>query len=246
MNARLDAVDGRTPGGTGSRSIARTDPGLQPLTPRSLEDRKLIHRNDSVRAQADAFRGLRTKLLALGRDRNFITLVAPVQVGCGASFVARNLAAAFAFDDTKTALLVDCDPLHPAQHSALGLDVANGGMMDYLDGSITDLAAIQYETGLPRLGLVPSGTPREATGEYFSSSRMRMMVDSLRGTQPNRYLILDSPPVLDSPDARILSDLADLIIVVAGYGQSTMDSIDAAAASFDPDKLAGVVFNNLY
>src|SRR3546814_6279667 len=75
-------------------------------------------------------------------------------------------------------------------------------MMDYLDGSVTDLAAIQYHTGLPRLHLVPSGTPRETTGEYFSSSRMRMMIDSLRGTQSNRYLILDSPPTLDSPDAR--------------------------------------------
>src|SRR3546814_17038153 len=77
-------------------------------------------------------------------------------------------------------------------------------MMDYLDGSVTDLAAIQYHTGLPRLHLVPSGTPRETPGEYFSSCRMRMMIASLRGTQSNRSLILDSPPTLDSPDARIL------------------------------------------
>ncbi|HEY9541494.1 MAG TPA: polysaccharide biosynthesis protein [Luteimonas sp.] len=246
MNAHRDALDPRVEGEASSRSITRTGSDLKPLSPRALEDRKLIHRNDSVRSQADAFRGLRTKLLALGQDRDFITLVAPVQPGCGGSFVARNLAAAFAFDDSKTALLVDCDPLHPTQHTALGVDVDSGGMMDYLDGSVTDLAAIQYHTGLPRLHLVPSGTPRETTGEYFSSSRMRMMIDSLRGTQSNRYLILDSPPTLDSPDARILSDLADLIVVVAGYGQTTVDRIDDAAANFDPDKLAGVVFNNIY
>ena len=246
VNARRDALDRLDPGEAGSRSIIRTDSDLQPLSPRLLEDRKLIHRNDSVRVQADAFRGLRTKLLALGRDRDFITLVAPVEPGCGGSFVARNLAAAFAFDDSKTALLVDCDPLHPTQHSALGVDVTSGGVMDYLDGSVSDLAAIQYVTGLPRLRLVPSGTPRETTGEAFSSSRMRMMVDSLRGTHSNRYLILDSPPALDSPDARILSDLADLVIVVAGYGQTTVDRIDDAAANFDPDKLAGIVFNNIY
>src|SRR3546814_18969363 len=74
---------------------------------------------------------------------------------------------------------------------------------------------------------------------------MRMMIDSLRGTQSNRYLILASPPTLDSPDARILSDLADLIVVVAGYGQTTVDRIDDAAANFDPDQLAGVVFTNI-
>jgi len=246
VNARRDPLSPEAGGDAGSRSITRGDPGIHPLTPRALEDRKLIHRNDSVRAQADAFRSLRTKLLARGGERDFITLVAPVQPGCGGSFVARNLAAAFAFDNSKTALLVDCDPLHPSQHTALGVDVAAGGMMDYLDGSITDLDAIQYHTGLPRLRLVPSGTPRETTGEAFSSSRMRMMVDSLRGTQSNRYLILDSPPTLDSPDARILSDLADLVVVVAGYGQSTIERIDDAAANFDPDKLAGIVFNNIY
>lgn len=246
VNPRPDSP--ATPGTTagGAQSIARTGGALQPLTARALEERKLIHRNDSVRAQADAFRSLRTKLLALGQDRNFVTLVAPVQAGCGGSFVARNLAAAFAFDETKTSLLVDCDSLHPSQHRALGVDAAAGGMMDYLEGGLQDLSDIQYETGLPRLRLIPSGSPRETSGESFSSSRMRMMIDSLRGTHPNRYVVLDSPPVLNSPDARILSDLADLIVVVAGYGQVTVERIDDAASSFDPDKLAGVVFNTLY
>jgi len=246
LNANREAQSRPSTGESGSRSITRADGGLAPLSPRALEERKLIHRNDSVRVQADAFRELRTKLLGLGHERNFVTLVAPVQRGCGGSFVARNLAAAFAFDETKTALLVDCDALHPAQESALGIDASAGGMMDYLEGGVADLADIQYETGLPRLRLIPSGRSRETTGEYFSSTRMRMMVDSLRGTHPNRYLILDGPPVLNSPDARILSDLADLIVIVAGYGQVTAEAIDKAAAGFDPDKVTGVVFNNLY
>lgn len=246
MDANREAQPRASAGESGSRSIARADAGLAPLSPRALEERKLIHRNDSVRVQADAFRELRTKLLGMGQERNFVTLVAPVQRGCGGSFVARNLAAAFAFDETKTALLVDCDALHPAQESALGINAAGSGMMDYLEGGVADLADIQYETGLPRLRLIPSGRSRETTGEYFSSTRMRMMIDSLRGTHPNRYLILDSPPVLNSPDARILSDLADLIVVVAGYGQVTGEAIEKAAAGFDQDKVAGVVFNTLY
>lgn len=246
VKARPEAPDRPVPGEPGSRSVTHTDSGLPALSTRALEDRQLIHRNDSVRAQADAFRGLRTKLLAMGDGRNTVILVAPVQPGCGGSFVARNLAAAFAFDDTKAVLLIDCDALHPTQHAALGVDVANGGMMDYLDGSISDLGEIQYDSGLPRLRLVPNSTPRETTGEYFSSPRMRTMIDSLRGTHPNRYLILDSPPALDSPDARILSELADLVVLVAGHGQVTIDRIDDAAANFDPEKVAGVVFNNIY
>ena len=223
-----DAAEPRGP--ATSRSIVRaTEP--QALTTRALEERRLIHRNDSARVQADAFRDLRTRLLALRGDTNF---------------VARNLAAAFAFDETKIATLVDCDALHPAQHTALGLDAAGGGLMDYIEGTASDLQQVHYRTGLPRLYLVPGGSVREITGESFSSLRMRTLVDSLRSSHSNRYVVLDSPPVLRSPDARILSELADLVVLVAGSGRVTIEQIEKAASNFDPEKLAGVVFNDIH
>jgi len=228
-----------------SRSIARASES-QALSTQGLEERRLIHRNDSARIQADAFRDLRTRLLGLGGDRNFVTLVAPVVAGCGGSFVARNLAAAFAFDETKVATLVDCDALHPAQHSALGVDASEGGLMDYIEGGVGELQNVHYGTGLPRLYLLPSGSVREITGESFSSLRMRTLIDSLRSSHSNRYVVLDSPPVLRSPDARILSDLADLVVLVAGYGRVTTDQIEKAASNFDPGKVAGVVFNDIH
>lgn len=227
-----------------ARSLALLDEP-KALTTRELEDRRVIHRNDSVREQADAFRELRTRLLAAGGERNFVTLVAPISHGCGGSFVARNLAAAFAFDDTKTSLLIDCDVLHPSQHSALRVDTSSGGLMDYLEDSSLDVAKVLYRTGVPRLRLIPSGRQRETTGESFSSFRMRAMIDSVRSRYPDRYLILDSPSVLGSPDARILSELADMVVLVAGYGLVTPEKIEAALASFPPEKVAGVVFNHL-
>ncbi len=217
----------------------------QMLSSRELEERGLIHRNDAVREQADAFRELRTRLLALGGDRNFVTLVAPISHGCGGSFVARNLATAFAFDDTKSALLIDCDALHPSQHAALRVVASNGGLMDYLDDATLDVARILYHSGIPRLRLIPSGGLRETTVESFSSLRMRALVDSLRSRYPDRYLILDSPSVLGSPDARILSELVDMVVLVAGYGKVTPENVEKAVASFPADKVAGVVFNHL-
>lgn len=225
-----------------SRQLARAQP--PPLSPRALEERRLIHRQDSVRVQADAFRDLRTRLLNLRGNQNFITLVAPVGRACGGSFVARNLAVAFAFDEAKTALLVDCDALHPSQHLALAAGSDNCGLMDYLDGSVDDLGDIQYATGIPRMQLIPNGSVREIAGEYFTSTRARTMIDSLRSDDPNRYVILDAPSALNSPDARILSDLADVVVLVAGYGKVTLEAIDKAAANFDPAKLAGIVFND--
>jgi Mrp family chromosome partitioning ATPase len=227
-----------------ARSLALLDEP-KALTTRELEERRVIHRNDSVREQADAFRELRTRLLAAGGERNFVTLVAPVSHGCGGSFVARNLAAAFAFDDTKTSLLIDCDVLHPSQHTALRVDTSGGGLMDYLEDSSLDVAKILYRTGVPRLRLIPSGRLRETTGESFSSFRMRAMIDSVRSRYSDRYIILDSPSVLGSPDARILSELADMVVLVAGYGLVTPEKIESALASFPSEKVAGVVFNHL-
>jgi Mrp family chromosome partitioning ATPase len=225
-----------------SRSIARiSEPNA--LAPRALEARKMIHHHDSVRRHADAFREIRTRLLAMGGDQNFVTMVAAVSPNSGASFVARNLAAAFAFDDTKTALLIDCDLRHPAQHTALAVIPAGGGLIDYLDHPAIGIEKILYHTGIPRLRLIPTGTQREMGSEYFSSFRMRAMIDSLRSRYPDRYLFLDGPSVKGSPDARMLADLADFVVLVVGNGHDTPEAINKAVATFDPNKLAGVVFN---
>lgn len=225
-----------------SRSIARlSEPHL--LSPAALEARRMIHPQEAARRQADAFREVRTRLLALGDDRNFVTMVAAVSPQSGASFVARNLATAFAFDDTKTALLIDCNLRHPVQHGALGVAPENGGLIDYLEHPSMGLEKIIYPTGIPRLRLIPTGTQRESGGEYYSSFRMRAMVDSLRCRYPDRYLFLDAPAIKGSPDARMLADLADFVVLVVGHARDTATAINRAAATFGSDKLAGIVFN---
>lgn len=222
------------------RSIAHVA-SAQALTPAQSEDRSLIHR-ETTRPEVDAFRELRTRLLATC-DGNFVTLVAPVSRGSGGSFVARNLAAAFAFDEAKHALLVDCDLRYPSQHTTMRLDSTNGGLIDYLENIDGDIAGMLYDTGVPRLRLLPAGRQRETGVEYFSSFRMRLLLDSVRSRYSDRYVFLDSPPVSGGPDARILADLADVIVLVTGYGRDTPASIARAAASFDQNKFAGVVFN---
>jgi protein-tyrosine kinase len=227
--------------GAASRSIARMSES-KALTPVQMEDRAIIHRSDVARPEVDAFRELRTRLLATS-DSNLVTLIAPVSRGSGGSFVARNLAVALAFDESKSALLIDCDLRHPSQHATMRIDPINGGLIDYLEHPEGDASDVLYDTGVPRLRLMPAGKPRETGAEYFSSFRMRLLMDSLRVRYPDRYIFLDSPPVKGAPDARILADLADVVILVAGYGCDTPASISQAASSFDPAKFAGVVFN---
>lgn len=228
-----------------SHSIARmTEPGM--LAPQQLGQRRLIHRDPSVRQQSDAFREIRTRLLGLAGEQNFVTLLVAVSPRSGCSFVARNLAAAFAFDEAKTSLLIDCNLRYPEQHKALGVDPSEGGLIDFLEHPSSGIKPMIYHTGIPRVRLIPAGQPRENSGEYFSSFRMRAVIDSLRCRYPDRYIFLDGPAIKGSPDARILSDLADFVVVVAGYGRDTPKAINQAVANFDPEKLAGVVLNHSF
>lgn len=226
----------------GSLSIARMQEP-SPLTVSQLEDRSIIYRSGLAQPVVDSFRELRTRLLSMFNGNNFVGLVVPVSRGSGGSFVARNLAAAMAFDQAKSSLLIDCDLRNPTQHETMRVDIAQGGLIDALEDPDRNIADLIYQTGVPRLRLLPAGTGQEVASEYFASFRMGLLLDSLRSRYPDRYIFMDAPPASAGPDAKILGGLADVIVLVAGYGHDTTAAIAQAGASFDPNKFAGVIFN---
>jgi protein-tyrosine kinase len=57
--------------GAPGHSIARMNEGAGELVPLQLEERRLIHREESVRRQSDAFREIRTRLLGIAGQQNF-------------------------------------------------------------------------------------------------------------------------------------------------------------------------------
>ena len=194
--------------------------------------------------QVDGFREVRTRLLSMASAlglQYFTTLVVPLTSGSGASFVARNLAAAFTLQDHQMAMLVDCNLRHPTQHLALGARTDDGGLFDFLEQPHAAIDHLVRPTAISGLHLIPAGHPPSSTREHFSSPAMRMLMSALR--QESCYVVLDGPPTKGSPDARILADLADFVVLVLGYGRDTSDSIAQTAAMFDPSKFAGVVFN---
>jgi protein-tyrosine kinase len=192
--------------------------------------------------QLDNFRELRTRLLAMGAGLDlvhFTTLIVPMTSGAGGSFVARNLAAAFALQDGRAAMLVDCNMKHPTQHEAFGTPAV--GLFDFLDEPDVQYDSLLRRTGIPALHLIPAGNARSKFREYFSSAPMRALMDAVRKSE--YFVFLDGPPAMGSPDARILSAFADFVILVVGYGSGTAEEIAQTAALFDPAKFAGVVFN---
>jgi protein-tyrosine kinase len=191
-------------------------------------------------AQVVGFRELRTRLMAIAglQVGPFTVLVVPLVRGSGGSFVARNLAASFTFQDGANALLIDCDFTHPTQHIALCTS-DDGGLFDFLDEPHINFAP--KPTGVRGLHLIPAGRARSQSGEYFSSSKMSSLMQVIG--EGRRFVVLDGPPVDASFEARTLSDLADLVILVVASGKCRAGDIAQAAALFDPAKFAGVVFN---
>ncbi|KPQ30426.1 MAG: AAA domain [Marinobacter excellens HL-55] len=212
------------------------------LTPDDLDERRIIYPESRNRALVNRFRNLRTKLLELSGGNNFTMVVSGACSGAGSSFVALNLAAAFAFDQAKTALIIDCNLREPTLHSTLDV-MPESGLTDFLDDPDFDIARILYPTGIPRLRLIPAGSRRETPGEFFTSFRMKQFLQAVRRRYPDRFIVLDTAPISDSPDARILTELCDYAMLVVPHGKISASAAEHAATAFNPDKFVGAVIN---
>ncbi|MDX1754877.1 MAG: polysaccharide biosynthesis protein [Marinobacter sp.] len=207
-----------------------------------LDERRIIYPESVNRKLVNHFRNLRTKLIEISAGNNFTLVVTGAAEGAGSSFVALNLAAAFAFDQSKTALVIDCNLREPSLHSTLDI-MPEMGLTDFLDEPDYDIARILYPTGIPRLRLIPAGSRRETPAEFFTSFRMKQFLQAVRRRYPDRFIILDTAPISDSPDARILSELCDYTMLVVPHGRLTPISIEQAVTSFSEDKFVGAVIN---
>lgn len=224
-----------------SKRITRMQEPLR-LKPDDMDERRIIYPESRNRKLVNHFRNLRTKLLEKSGGNNFTLVVTGACEGAGSSFVALNLAAAFAFDESKTAVIVDCNLREPTIHSNLDV-VSETGLTDFLDDPDFQIGSILYPTGIPRLRLVPAGSRRETPAEFFSSFRMQQFLEAVRRRYPDRFIILDTAPVSDSPDARILTELCDYALLVVPHGKLTVASIENAAGALNSEKYVGAVLN---
>jgi len=224
-----------------SKQIVRMqEPRL--LTPADMDERRIVYPDSSNRKLVNHFRNLRTKLLEKSGGNNFTLVVSGATPGAGSSFVALNLAAAFAFDHAKTALIIDCNLRNPALHSTLDI-IPEAGLTDFLDDPDFDISRTLYPTGIPRLRLIPAGSRRETPSEFFTSFRMRQFIQAVRRRYPDRFIVLDTAPVSESPDARILTELCDYAMLVVPHAGMTASAIEQAAATLDSEKFVGAVIN---
>ena len=208
-----------------------------------LDKLKIINGSMQNSKILNVFRELRTQLLKINNKKNFVCMVTSISPNGGSSYVATNLASVFALDKAKTSMLIDAN-LYASSLEQLIIGGAGAGITDYLSNSELNIKDVVYATGIPRLRVVPIGDNSEGAAEYFSSEKMLHFIDEIRARYSDRYVFIDSPPITESSEARILAEIADVVILVVPHGGSTYEQVENAVHIVGPEKLAGLVYNN--
>jgi receptor protein-tyrosine kinase len=169
----------------------------------------LFHEPSGFRAEE--VRGLRNRLVAMNPDGEPKTLVVTSAVrGEGKSVSALNLAMAFSELERQSVVLVDADLRRPSCERYLNLN-AEAGLTDVLLGNAS-VDKLLRPAGYRNLKLLGSGSRVENPAEVLSSSRLDELLHRLK--ENFQYVVIDSPPVLPSTDAGVLSAAADGTLMV--------------------------------
>jgi Mrp family chromosome partitioning ATPase len=213
----------------------------------------------------EAFRMLRTSLVwAEGGEQLKTLVVTSAAPGEGKTMTSANLAVTFAHDGMQV-LLVDCDIRRPKLHGLFKMSRAPG-LLDLLtpahsspqvgvrtsgfedDSHASDLTdplnAVLRPTQIRGLTLLTCGTMPSNPTNLLSGVRMRVLLQEL--VQRFDIVILDTPPVLATADARILGSLSDGVLLVVRAGQTERLAAQRAQNQLNQAgaRVLGVVLND--
>jgi len=174
--------------------------------------------------EAEAIRGLHAAIVSSrnGRTPQIVLVVSPLP-NEGKTTISVGLAQALA--QHSKVCLVDTDLRKPGVGHALGID-AEHGLAEVLSGSAPPEEVIVADPRLPNLRVVPAGSTRHYPATALNSTAMRKLLIDLR--QHYDFVIIDSAPVIPYADVRIMSPMADGIVLVARSGITTREAMARA------------------
>jgi protein-tyrosine kinase len=171
-----------------------------------------------------------------------LVMIGSALPGSGKTFLSLNLALSMASELDWTVLLVDADVSRATLSRGLGLAEAPG-LVDLLEHEHGDVTDYVYKTSHPALHFLPAGPPRPQIRELLGSQRMRTLVADLVGRHQRQIVLLDSPPLLLTSEARVLASYAGQIVLVVEAGVTPRRSVLDAIEILDPSKAINLVLN---
>jgi capsular exopolysaccharide synthesis family protein len=177
-------------------------------------------------AAVEAFRSLRTSILLSASPVPKMILVTSALPGEGKTTVTVNLGATLASLGSKV-VVVDCDMRRPAAHRSAGVK-NNPGFVQCLTGHIDLVRALLPVPGVANLSIIPCGPIPPNPAEILSSPAAGQLLQRLRSEFD--YVLVDSPPLLNVADSRILSTLTDAVVLVVRAYETPYDAVRRARA----------------
>lgn len=174
--------------------------------------------------------------------RNNVVLVTSALAGEGKTFTSLNLALSIVRDREMRVILVDGDVARPGLTPALGLE-DQPGLNDVLEDTNLAISAVTYQTDVEGLFVVPAGKWHDRAPEFFAGSRMPQVIDDLIRRVGHGVVILDSPPLLATNEAQVVTRYVGQVLVVVRADTTDQRAVKDAIALIDAPATVSAVLN---
>jgi succinoglycan biosynthesis transport protein ExoP len=209
--------------------------------PRRLRGGPLLLRRNGQSTAGEAFRILRTNIMALGSERTPRTLlITSVEPGAGKSTILANLAVALA-QSGRRVIAVDSNFRMPSLDRIFGIPDEFGLSNAIFEGK--RFGSGLRDTRIPGLRVLASGPLPPNPAELLGLPKTRELIGDL-ATEAD-VVLLDSPPLLDFVDAAVLAPIVDGVVLVVARGRVSGKQVQKAVtqlANVGVSQL-GFVFN---
>lgn len=187
------------------------------------------------------YRRLAMSLISATVERPFKRILfTSAQHGEGRTTVMLNLAGALARAKLRV-LVVDTDFVRPSVMRLLGLESEVGIAEVFTnDGRLGEAAITLYPFGITVL--VTRGAV-DNPAEILAAAEFREFLNICE--QDYDFILLDSPPLLDSADANLLTRMVDTSLLVIRPGVTSTAQMARAVALLDREDISGVVLNRV-
>lgn len=191
----------------------------------------------------ESYKRIRTNISFSGEDIKVITMTSSVP-NEGKTEVSFNISRSFAEDGKKT-LFIDADIRKSVVLARYGVDKEVVGLSHYLSGQTKKSEDIIYETNVPNLDVILTGTKSPNPAELLGSNKFASLIDMLR--EKYDYIIIDCPPLGAVIDAVLVAKISDGTIILIEADNVSYKTVQTVKKQLEQGdcKILGAILNKV-